>query len=330
MVAKGVAQDELQTQGQGDAAGPNLSWIDRSANFPTRTSNMLWPDKYEPEFGAWLEDVYPHLHTLIDHGGAGVRNSLFGMLSSGAGVPYEQEWHRDGETDYWATPGRWDVRRSLAYMGHGTQINAPLLPGDKFLQLQPGSHLRPSTTEELSASRYAEELGLEPGPMPNGVTVELEPGDIVYYHSQFWHHGWNPRGPYYRDRWTLHCSWHDNRTPLWRDQGAQQEPMGLPGHIDRFPPFARTLAQRYQDAAEVTLSADEAAELGGDAFPWAPFPAPKIKFDGDGRPVQELDQAALQDALDKRMATAIAAGPSLVAAAATKATTASTRVLPRL
>lgn len=323
MVAKGVAQDE----GPEGTPGPNLGWINRSTQFPTRTSNMLWPDKYEPEFGEWLEDVYPHLHALIDHGGAGVRNSLFGMLSSGGGLPYEQTWHRDGETEYWSTPGNWDVKRSLSYIGHGTQINAPLLPGDKFLQLQPGCHLRPSTTEELAASRYAEKLGLQPGPMPNGVTVELEPGDIVYYHSQFWHHGWNPKGPYYRDRWTLHCSWHDNRAPLWKGQAYQQEPMGQPGHIDHFPPLARILAQRYQDAKEVDLSGDEAADLGGDAIgPWTPFPSPRLIADADGRPVQELDQAALKAALERRAATAT----SVVAVRTAASEAAAGTPLPRL
>ena len=78
----------------------------------TFLSGCLW--------GRWLEDVYPHLHAVVDHGGAGVRNSLFGsnfaskllglssllvicgpfpdrllvvtVLSSGAGVPYLQHW----------------------------------------------------------------------------------------------------------------------------------------------------------------------------------------------------------------------------------------------
>eukprot|EP01052_Picozoa_sp_SAG31_P013251 SAG31_NODE_793_length_12044_cov_12.886229_13_plen_196_part_00 len=192
-------------------------------------------------------------------------------------------------------------------MGHSTQINAPLLPGDKFLQLQPGSHLRPSTTEELAASRYAEDLGLDPGTMPNGVTVELEPGDIVFYHSQFWHRGWNPLGPYHRDRWTLHCSWYDDRTPLWRGQGYQQAPMSLPGHTARFPPLARMLAQRYQDAVEVGVSGDEAADIGAGAIgPWHPFPAPKVELDRDARPVQALDKAALEAALERRAAFASA------------------------
>jgi len=88
--------------------------------------------------------------------------------------------------------------------------------------------------------------------------VELEPGDIVYYNSQFWHRGWNPLGEFHGDRWTLHCSWQDCRMPLWRGQAQQQKPMGTRGHLDRFPPLAKLMAHRYQDAVEVELSADEA------------------------------------------------------------------------
>ena len=91
--------------------------------------------------------------------------------------------------------------------------------------------------------------------------------------------GWNPLGPWYGDRWTLHCSWQDNRTPLWKGQGDQREPMGTPGHLERFPPLAREMAQRYQDAVESPLTADEAAMT--DKLPWAPFPAPQISLSWD-------------------------------------------------
>lgn len=37
---------------------------------------------------------------------------------------------------------RTDATRALALAGHGIQINAPLLSGDKFLQLVPASHFR--------------------------------------------------------------------------------------------------------------------------------------------------------------------------------------------
>ena len=86
MVAQGVAQDEA-----GSDDGPSLGWIDREQEFPTRTSNMLSPDKYQPAFGEFHEDILPHLEAIID---GPPRHSLFGMLSSGAGVPYCQGWHR--------------------------------------------------------------------------------------------------------------------------------------------------------------------------------------------------------------------------------------------
>jgi hypothetical protein len=125
---------------------------------------------------------------------------------------------------------------------------------------------------------------------------------LAHAPDQFWHHGWNPLGPYHADRWTLHCSWGDNRAPLWegaryyqnesrggtrtlfcfdlisgafrsaalnlipgtflvwwKGAGYQKEPMGTPGHLDRFPPLAREMAQRYQVADDSPLTADEAA-----------------------------------------------------------------------
>jgi len=125
---------------------------------------------------------------------------------------------------------------------------------------------------------------------------------LAHAHDQFWHHGWNPLGPYHADRWTLHCSWGDNRAPLWegaryyqnesrggtrtlfcfdlisgafrsaalnlipgtflvwwKGAGYQKEPMGTPGHLDRFPPLAREMAQRYQVADDSPLTADEVA-----------------------------------------------------------------------
>ena len=35
--------------------------------------------------------------------------------------------------------------------------------------------------------------------------------------------------------------------------------MGTPGHLDRFPPLAREMAQRYQVADDSPLTADEVA-----------------------------------------------------------------------
>jgi len=173
-------------------------------------------------------------------------------------------------------------------MGHTVQINAPLLPGDHFLQLVPAAHLRDSTIQELAAGRYVDELGLEGvaqdmgpdvGPhMPGAITVELEPGDIVYYFSQFWHRGWNPHGA---DRWTLHCAWGDNRAPLPPGPAyeGQREALSAPGHVDSMPPAARTLLQRFLDAP--TSKASSINEWILTESPWPPFPKPKVVLEWD-------------------------------------------------
>ena len=92
-------------------------------------------------------------------------------------------------------------RRKPAYLrrheGTFVQFNAPLVAGDRFLNIVPGSHLRASTAAEIEASRS------ESGDMPNAHVVALEPGDIAYYNANLWHRGWNPEG---HKRWTMHCA----------------------------------------------------------------------------------------------------------------------------
>ena len=50
------------------------------------------------------------------------------------------------------------------------QFNAPLVSGDRFLNIVPGSHLRASTAAEIEASRS------ESGDMPNAHVVESGTG----------------------------------------------------------------------------------------------------------------------------------------------------------
>ena len=115
------------------------------------------------------------------------------MLAAGGGQPYTQKWHRD-----LGRPGDPDETAYLRrHEGRFVQFNAPLVAGDRFLNIVPGSHLRASTDAEIEASRS------ESGEMPNALVVELEPGDIVHYNANLWHRGWNPEG---RKRWTMHCA----------------------------------------------------------------------------------------------------------------------------
>ena len=107
------------------------------------------------------------------------------------------------------------------------QFNAPLVAGDRFLHIVPGSHLRASTDAEIEASRS------ESGEMPGALVVDLEPGDIVHYNANLWHRGWNPEG---RKRWTLHCAfWRAGATVMKHEHG-QREALTRPGHLERMPP----------------------------------------------------------------------------------------------
>ena len=133
---------------KGLAGECELGWIDRERRLPSRTSHLLNPDKYHPAFADWIdEDLAPHLEALIR--GTGVRHSLFGMLASGGGDPYTQKWHRDlgrpGDPD--------ETAYLLRHQGSFAQFNAPLVPGDPFLNIVAGSHRRASTAAEIEASR---------------------------------------------------------------------------------------------------------------------------------------------------------------------------------
>ena len=218
---------------KGLAGDCEIRWIDRERRQPARTSHLLHPGKYHSAFADWIdEDLAPHLEALVS--GPSVRHSLFGMLASGGGEPYTQKWHRDlgrpGDPD--------ETAYLLRHAGTFLQSNAPLVPGDRFLNIVPRSHLRASTAVEIEASRS------ESGEMPDALVVELEPGDIAYYNANLWHRGWNPEG---RKRWTMHCAfWNAGATVMTHEYG-QREELTRPGHLEQMPPITRKYVQSYLD-----------------------------------------------------------------------------------
>jgi nicotinamide N-methyltransferase len=207
-----------------------IRWIDRERGIPDRISHLLHPDKFDPAYAQWLdEDLVPHLEALVGP----VRHSLFGMLAGGGGKPYLQAWHRD-----LGKPGDPDEEGFLRrFHGRSVQFNAPLLPGDRFLNIVPASHLRASTPAELAAAAAGEQAQ-----MPGNTVVEVEPGDIVYYNANLWHRGWNPEG---RRRWSLHCAFWRAEYPVMKHEHGQREALGV--HLERFPGRARACIQRYLD-----------------------------------------------------------------------------------
>ena len=209
-----------------------IPWIDRERGIPERISHLLHPDKFDPVYAEWLDqDLAPHFEALIGP----VRHSLFGMLAGGGGQPYLQAWHRD-----LGKPGDPDEAGFLRrFHGRSVQFNAPLLPGDHFLNIVPASHLRASTAAEIAAAAAGEQAR-----MPDALVVEVEPGDIVYYNANLWHRGWNPAGGM---RWSLHCAFWRAEYPVMQHEHGQREALLTPGHLERFPGQARQLLQRYLD-----------------------------------------------------------------------------------
>jgi hypothetical protein len=117
------------------------------------------------------------------------------------------------------------------------QYNVPLLPGDRFLNIVPTSHLRASTPAEIQAAGAGEQAD-----MPDAMIVELEPGDVVYYNANLWHRGWNPEG---RDRWTMHSAFWSTAYPVMKHEYGQREALLQPGHLEQMPPITALYIQRY-------------------------------------------------------------------------------------
>ena len=209
-----------------------IRWIDRAGRVPDRTSHLLHPDKFDPAYAQWLDqDLALHLEALVGP----VRHSLFGMLAGGAGQPYRQAWHRD-----LGKPGDPDEEGFLRrFHGRSVQFNAPLLPGDHFLNIVPASHRRASTAAEIEAAKAGDQAQ-----MPEALVVEVEPGDIVYYNANLWHRGWNPEG---QMRWSLHCAFWRAEYPVMQHEHGQRDGLMVPGHLERFPGRARQIMQRYLD-----------------------------------------------------------------------------------
>jgi hypothetical protein len=221
---------------RGQSGACELRWIDEAAGLPERTSHMMHPDKYDSAWGQWLaEDVIDDMEALL---GGPARHSLFGMLASGGGRDYRMAWHRDI-----GKPGASDEEAYLRrFHGHSIQFNAPVLTADSFLHVVPGSHLRASTEQEITAAS----TGID-GNIAGGIVVRLEPGDILYYNANLWHRGWNPDG---LQRWTMHAAYWKAEYPVMTHEQGQQQALQTPGHLQSMPAQSRLLLQRYIDACD--------------------------------------------------------------------------------
>jgi hypothetical protein len=207
-----------------------------------RLSHLLHPESYSHVFAEWLaEDAGPHVEALV--GGGAIRHSLFNLLGS-TGEPYVQHFHRDVHPNQSKRPENHEdwLRFRNTIHGRTVQMNAPLLPGDSFFFVVPGSHNKLSTPAEVSAAIHSR---TEPvaAQMPGAIQVQLEPGDAVYYDFTLWHRGHNPHGA---ERLTIHNAYWGADVPVLAHERGQADQLAetLSQHPN-MPQRVRTYLERY-------------------------------------------------------------------------------------
>lgn len=108
---------------------------------------------------------------------------LFNMLVAPETKNFELRWHRDDIPD--TVPAEEEIKLLHAKSPGGkqshAQYNLALCP-DASLVVIPGSHRRVRTETERAAAPYEPVL-------PDQLTVELQPGDAVFYDSNIIHRG---------------------------------------------------------------------------------------------------------------------------------------------
>lgn len=231
------AIERIMDRAQRGEFGDSFRWIDRENRVPDFVNDLLTPCKYDPAFGALFDSVVlPYTEGLL---GRPIRCSWLLMLSSGAGNAYGVALHRDN-----CALGVPEENELIErFRGKQAYFQAPLLPGDRFLQLVPGSHLRPATDLEISAAQPAGDAGDPPGL----VTIELEPGDIVYRHTNTLHRGHNPDGVMRR---TLVSSMWAASMPLLDIERQDHAGLCDPDFVQGLPDRCRRSVERYLEAYE--------------------------------------------------------------------------------
>ncbi|WP_308639577.1 phytanoyl-CoA dioxygenase family protein [Paenibacillus silvisoli] len=210
--------------------GKDIPWINKEKGIPERLSYLLSPDYFQPEIAFTLEEspIIDIIEGLLE---GPVRYSLAGMLASGDGKGYSLPWHRDLAP----TEGSGQLTQLIRAARNCCQLNAPLFQ-DRYLKIVPGSHIRATSSAEIDTFK-----NIPNGEMPGELTVELEPGDIVFYNPNLIHTGYNPEGSF---RWTLHYTFWRSEAPHWSLELKQLEWIENTD-FQRYGPRIRTQFERF-------------------------------------------------------------------------------------
>ena len=243
-----AASDAFKTLVDRAAAGDfggKFRWLYEEERVPQLDDDLLTPEKYCPEFGEVFDYLLPAIECIL---GSPVRASWLLLLTGGGGVPYGVPLHRDdnmvGGDDEEESIVRFRMKQSY--------FQTPLLPNDNFLQVVPGSHLRRATEEERAAAFSAE---ANPD-VTDLVTIELQPGDVVFRHTDLLYQGWNPDG---RPRWTMVSALWAQDVPMLSRETKYAQALSEGNHSHQFPPNLRAAVGRYLEAYETYQSAQTAS-----------------------------------------------------------------------
>lgn len=192
------------------------------------------PALFEPD----LVNVFAHPRVLtMTHALLGPEPRAWGIkiLWTPRLVPYNLHWHRDQ-----MKPDVYDLVATKPAANDHIQFNAALNRDNCFVAI-PGSHRRALTTDEWQAVRHAPTADL-----PGQVTVELEPGDILYMDAHALHRG---RSDTTLDRLTLHYSAQAQWVPL-KPWGAPEDFAWIQSDafINQLAPAARPFYERLRAA----------------------------------------------------------------------------------
>ena len=230
------AVERIIDRALGGDSSTEIRWIDEERRMPDMMNDLLSPGKYGPAFGLLFDTVtLPFVESLL---GVPVRCSWLSLFPSGAGHPYSTPLHRDNNPG-----GSEEIQLLERHRMRQCYFQAPLTPEDRFLQVVPGSHLRAASEAEIAASAP----GWDGEQLPGLTTVTLEPGDVVYRHTDMLHRGWNPKGTL---RWTLISSLWAAAMPILDIEKQDHETLSEPGFIGTLSPRLQSSVQRYLEAFE--------------------------------------------------------------------------------
>jgi len=228
----------LDKASKGESA--TFHWINKEEKIPAFINDLLSPSKYHPIFCEILNTVMlPFTESLLQKA---VRCSWLLLLTGGSRTSYAASLHRDNSK--LGIPEEKEILRShhmnLSY------FQAPLLPHDHFLQVVPRSHMRLATEVEIGVAQTIEGSIDVPGL----ITIELEPGDVIYRQTNLIHQGWNPQGKLRR---TLVSGLWADTMPIQEIELRDYEALTTSGFIASLPGLCQTTVKRYVDKYEKTI-----------------------------------------------------------------------------